>query len=284
MTEEKKKITIILTVDDIYSIAYCNDMVGYKTVISYIINLVRNYLKKDDNWDAKICLAFLYMKRDKNSLGSKCVLEALSILEEGCKRNIGMAFNILGWYYKRRGYNNQKEEDYNTSIELLTKACEMEIEDAFVNLGNIYIDRCYPHRDENKAIELFIRGCALNYSRAFERLAYVYRYGDVVRDDPNEALELYKKAMKLGDFTAFFEIINCHKNYVDINDIAEFAYKKNLVSLKIYNNEYNINYMKALCTIHEKNMQIAELKQLMLMNVSKGKGDLIIAETAQYLV
>jgi TPR repeat protein len=284
MTEEKKKDTIIYSIDDIYNFAYCRNTYNYITVIHYFIDYVENYLKTDvDNWDYKICLAFLYIINGKKfSPDTKSILEAISILEEGCKRNIGMAFNILGYYYRNYKYNHGIEKYYKEAVEFFTKACEMNIGDAFVNLGDMYTDGFYFRKDHRKAIELFTRGCELNCGRAFEQLGLIYGFDDV-RENHNKTLELYKKSMKLGGINAFFEIIKYYEDDVDINDIAEFVYKKNLVKFKIYEYNHDKKYIKSLHTIYEKNMQISELKQLMLMDVSKGKGDLIIAESAQYL-
>jgi TPR repeat protein len=255
-----------LTEYELYSyIWHCMDEDVYK---------LKKFLEEKDNIKNRLHLAFLHMRRIKD--GAYPIKETF---EEGCKQNIGIAFNNLGHYYFE--YDNAKE--YTKAKELFEEGCKRNIPISFVNLAMIYKYGDGIEKDSKKAIELLQKGCEIKCVDAFNGLANLYFHGNGVEVNIDKARELYREGIKLGGFSAFINLynINMDDKYMqeDMDELASFAHRHKILNLK----RISENEMKLLRIIHEKNMQNAELKQIMSIAMSKGQANFVITQSALYL-
>jgi hypothetical protein len=237
---------------------------------------LKTFIEKSNDINYKICFIHYKLTHCTTYLPPEDTL----FLAECCNQGIGMAFYILG----RHHLGICTSESCSKAKFLLEKGCEMNIGSSFAELGYMYIRGFGTNRDYIKAINLFEKGCELGCAHSFSYLADRYRLGEGVEKNIYKARELYRKGMELGDSDSFYNLLDLNINLSDdfagsddFDKLAEFAHTK------VQPDIFSRTKIKLLRVIHKKNLQNAELKQLMSMAMSKGQADFVITQSVQYL-
>lgn len=116
-------------------------------------------------------------------------------------RSLGMAYNLLGNYY-RFGWGNTPIS-IPLAMSYWEKSAAYGNQDAIYNLGASYLNGDGVTKDESRAFAYFQKGVEFNDIKSYMGLALCYRRGLAGHQDIHKAIELYKHAAESGDSEAF---------------------------------------------------------------------------------
>ena len=161
--------------------------------------------------------------------------DAVKWLQKAAENGSPYAANIVAI----RIYANNDE--YDTAIDMLTKAAETGDSNSMYDLGNIYmygkeydLESFKPWTgveiDEQKAVKWYIKAAEAGHSSSMRKLAECYHKGVGTEKNPELALYWYKKSAVTGNPTAMIEYYELtDSNLYDNTPVSE-NYKEGLAA------------------------------------------------------
>lgn len=166
---------------------------------------------------------FKYAVCLNNGLGQqgKNISEAITWYEKAASQNILNAKNnvaILYLSYDPTGYlmgTSDKNkvgfpQYYNKGIKYLNECIEANITEAYLNLGNIYLDGIVIEKDEKRAIEYYQKAADNGLYLAYHNIGRCYYNGLGVKTDEKKAFEYFQISATKGLSEGFYSLALCY--------------------------------------------------------------------------
>jgi TPR repeat protein len=137
-------------------------------------------------------------------------------LSKACEKNVGLAYERLGYAY---GYKGDFEENEEKSNMAFSEAFELFQKDAETGdaVALYHLAMCYNYGhgvslDLKKSIELLNRAIDSGSDEACYEMALLYSIGEGVERNDKEAFIWFKKAADMGNVEAYYNIGYCYES------------------------------------------------------------------------
>lgn len=123
-------------------------------------------------------------------------LEALTLFNKACERNVWGACNNAGLLYQKGEKHFHVPRDMEKALHSFNKACDGNFRNGCFNLSVVYLTGNHGiDKDMVKALEYSVKSCKLGHSWGCMNASRIYSQGDGVEVDLDKA-RLFKNLAK----------------------------------------------------------------------------------------
>lgn len=180
---------------------------------------------------------------DNGSFGAgytKNINEAIKWYESAASQNIIMAKNNVAVIYlcydptnSQMGTSDVQKigfpEFYEKGMKYLNECEEQGICEAYLNLGNVYLDGIAVQKDAKKAFEYYQKAIENGYYAGYNNIARCYFLGSGVKQDYKKAFKNFKLAAQKGFAAGYYGVALCYEQgkgtWKNMKQAAEYYQK-----------------------------------------------------------
>ncbi|WP_302986336.1 tetratricopeptide repeat protein, partial [uncultured Muribaculum sp.] len=131
-------------------------------------------------------------------------LKGIELLKKAVEANIPEAYSVMGQMYWE---GNDIPQDMDKAVECYNKAISLGYMEAYADMSNLYMyePNTFKTKDPQKGIEWLMKGAEYEEPSCLSAIALCYYFGTGVAQNYSNALKWFRKAAGAGDgFSCYF--------------------------------------------------------------------------------
>lgn len=163
-----------------------------------------NYYKtaaEEDSTFAQLRLSNLYYA--KRIPSEDHIADFLNYCSRACENDCAQAYFNLANYYA-------SIDDYDKAVDLYESACNLNLVEACVELGELFFEGEKVKENKDKALELFEKSHKLGYPGALYMMAECYLTGGESIQNLNKGIEILKRLANNREVPALYRLGECY--------------------------------------------------------------------------